>query len=163
MNQTKRGRPMRNDRRRRVRRAGLTALCAAVTLFIFTNSLRTGAQSSLQSGRVLAWVLSLFPGAPADALHLIIRKAAHMTEFALLGLTTGCTVRAYTPRVWRHITVPLFVCLAVAVADEFLQRFIEGRGSSVADVVIDFGGALVGVLLAYGAIVWRDRRRRRDA
>ena len=39
----------------------------------------------------------------------------------------------------------LFISLFYAVTDEFHQLFVEGRGSLVSDVLIDFGGSLVGL------------------
>ena len=41
----------------------------------------------------------------------------------------------------------LFCLLSTAVVDEFIQSF-TGRTSNVKDILIDFSGAVVGVLLA---------------
>jgi VanZ family protein len=40
-----------------------------------------------------------------------------------------------------------FVCLATAVIDEFIQYFSPGRSAEVRDVLLDFSGAFLGVLM----------------
>jgi len=47
-----------------------------------------------------------------------------------------------------YFTTVLFGTLLAAVTDEFIQSF-TGRGSSVRDVVLDFCGALTGMLLTF--------------
>ena len=47
----------------------------------------------------------------------------------------------------RNIFVALFTALAVAVTDEILQMFSDGRVADVADVVVDFSGAVTGMLI----------------
>ena len=43
----------------------------------------------------------------------------------------------------------MFVCLFYAVTDEFHQSFVPGRGSLVSDVLVDFGGTLIGLTFFY--------------
>ena len=43
--------------------------------------------------------------------------------------------------------MPLLIVLLIAVGDEWLQVYTE-RGSLVTDVIIDFAGALAGLLMA---------------
>jgi VanZ family protein len=42
-----------------------------------------------------------------------------------------------------------FMCLLAAVLDEYSQSFLF-RTSKVSDVLIDFGGAIVGMVAYYG-------------
>ena len=56
------------------------------------------------------------------------------------------SARAYPRLASVRASELLFFALLCAVADEFLQSF-TGRTSSVRDVLIDFGGALCGMLL----------------
>ena len=56
----------------------------------------------------------------------------------------------------------LFAGLAAAVTDETIQIFSQ-RGSRVADVVLDFSGAVAGALvIALIALLHRRRRKRRS-
>ena len=104
-----------------------------------------------------------------DSLHGFVRKAAHFTEFGLLGCLTACLGRllgAYFG--WKQALpqtagIPACFCLLIAVADETYQIFTN-RGASPVDVCIDFSGALCGVLLLHAVIrLWSvTRRKRRD-
>ena len=57
--------------------------------FIFNNSITPAAESSRQSGRVLAMVLAVLQAAGLDGAVVtehFIRKMAHFTEYFLLGV-----------------------------------------------------------------------------
>lgn len=130
--------------------------------FIFSNSLRTGDQSEQQSGRVITIlkpILDPVGKLSADDFSFLVRKAAHMTEFALLGLCLSGLMVCLSQRFQAKLIFPgLFWALATAVTDEFLQSFSPDRGSSVRDVLIDFSGACLGLLA--GWLLWRLMRRR---
>ena len=119
--------------------------------FIYGQSMLPGKESGALSGFIATNIKSILD--PLDIweperFHYLIRKLAHFTEYALLGFFFGrftgvlgkCNGR-------RYVSMPLLVVLSVSVSDEFLQSF-SARGSSVSDVVIDFSGALTGLLLA---------------
>lgn len=98
-----------------------------------------------------------------QSVHKFIRKAAHFCEFALLGLlTTGLMlfVSRYLKRlrVWLTWVVPTVFTLLYAISDEVHQIFSD-RGSRVTDVLIDFAGALCGILLIH-SLVWFFRQWR---
>jgi VanZ family protein len=104
-----------------------------------------------------------------DSLHGAVRKTAHFLEFALLGCLTATLVRliwlflARSLLLWLTAGIPSLFCLLTAACDETLQIF-TGRGPAVRDVLIDFAGALSGVLflhLAVGLILAVSRARRR--
>lgn len=131
-------------------------LTAAVMIFIFGNSLQSRAESSQQS---LLWFHLLQPildphhRFSEETLHNFIRKLAHFAEFGALGLCVG----GFTTNLgWlhgkRYISLPMLVTLATAVCDEFIQYFYA-RGSMVTDVVLDYSGALTG-LLVVALFVW---------
>jgi VanZ family protein len=76
---------------------------------------------------------------------LVLRKLAHLSEFAVLS---ALLLRA----VGRH--VPAFaVGLAYAVSDEVHQHFVRGRHAALRDVAVDAVG------LALGFVVFRALRR----
>jgi VanZ family protein len=73
------------------------------------------------------------------AWDTVLRKAAHMAEFAILG---ALLVRA----LWREL--PAFAAgVAYAVTDEVHQHFVEGRHASALDVALDGIGVAVGILV----------------
>ena len=109
---------------------------ALIVAFIWGNSLLPQAQSRLESDFVLRVLRRIF-GTHLDqatASHLV-RKAAHFTEYALLGGRRGLQPTVNV----------LSLSLAVAVLDESLQLFSD-RGAMVTDILLDFSGAVCGVL-----------------
>ena len=88
--------------------------------------------------------------------HGYVRKAAHLTEYAILG---GLTVRAiystFQSQTFTYL-VAILIVAAVAIADEVGQSFRPTRTGSVTDVLIDIAGGttLIG-------LVWLIARLRR--
>ncbi|MGH3002026.1 MAG: VanZ family protein [Gaiellaceae bacterium] len=74
------------------------------------------------------------------AWDLVLRKCAHMTEYALLAVLL---VRATGSYRWA-----LALTIAYAASDEFHQTFVRGRHGSPVDVGIDTVGALIGLALS---------------
>ncbi len=86
-------------------------------------------------------------------LHHLIRKLAHFTEYALLGILTASLIMHLSRRVsflrpWLRWAIPLVFCLLYAVSDEVHQIF-TGRNPAATDVCIDFAGAVLGVVLTH--------------
>ena len=73
---------------------------------------------------------------PQQNLDYNIRKLAHFLEFAIL-----CNVYAAFGVSHRTATgYILFLGLAVAVSDEYIQLHAPGRSALVTDVILDFSG-----------------------
>ena len=129
----------------------LLVLTLACVVFIFSNSLRNARSSSEQSGRVTQFIADVYESItgkiinPARITH-VVRKLAHFSEFALLGLLGTASAASVFGTVYGKIHVILFWGLASAVTDEYLQRFSTGRSASVTDVMLDFSGFFVGLL-----------------
>ncbi len=135
----------RPDRKIRV----CTALLVLNILFIWGNSLLPGSVSGAISHWVrdiLAWIL---PGGSSnpDSGHGLLRKLAHLTEFACLGaLFTWLFSMTHKP-----VIFTIACGFSVAAIDESIQRLVPGRGPSVRDVLIDTAGVLLGmVILVFG-------------
>lgn len=126
-----------------------TALTVLLVIFIFSNSLANGDQSSSLSGGVTAFINGVLSslGLPQLTEHLV-RKLAHFGEFALLGLSATWCLRSYMAHYLRHLSLPLLFGLLTAGIDETLQLFSPGRCGSVVDMWIDFGGVCTGLLVA---------------
>ena len=132
----------------------LTALWIA---FIWSNSLKSGVESGEDSGRVFAAISKMTNaiGLGTPISEHFIRKAAHFTEFAVLGALFCADLvclRAVKLTQKVSVSVPLLLCSVpastlFATADEFLQNFSDGRGSSAKDVLIDTSGALCATLI----------------
>jgi VanZ family protein len=71
----------------------------------------------------------------------ILRKAAHLAEYALLWLLWQRALQTRTP--WPAVAITL----AYAVSDEYHQSFVEGRHGTPVDVLIDAVGVAIAVAL----------------
>jgi VanZ family protein len=131
-------------------------IIAITLLYIWNNSLQSTTLSNEQSGKVLEIIEDIFHTPPLDteeAQH-IVRKVAHMIEFALLGIEMALLLYITEKMCKRNLVYVLFIGLASAVMDETIQVFSR-RGSQVLDVWIDFAGLIVGIgigLIAYAFI-----------
>ena len=125
------------------------ALIAVNLAFIWGNSLLPGASSEAVSGGVLAFIGRFLPVLLTEAGHTFLRKAAHFSEFAMLGLLYCGRHRLVKSETPFHL---MGFGLAVACIDETIQIFTPERASSLIDVWIDTSGfalGLVVILLAY--------------
>lgn len=149
-----------NDRTRRIGAILYIVLTVAWMGLIFTQSLKSPERSARESGIVAEFLDPILDKAQisAEKREPFVRKLAHFTEFFIFGGLLVGAVRLKTTALWRYTVYPLFVSLATAVTDEYLQRFSR-RGSSVADVLIDFSGAVVGILLLNTVLTWRQKRK----
>ena len=69
----------------------------------------------------------------------ILRKGAHLTEYAILGMLL---LRAFGRE-----APALAAGIAYAASDEFHQHFVRGRHGSPVDVAIDAIGVCIGMLV----------------
>ena len=122
--------------------------------FIWGHSLVQGPQSTAESGLVVSLLRPLFEGVgivDPDLMSFIVRKAAHFSEYAVLGvlargLVTSLREEGSAPRLPVTVVVAL-----VPAADECLQLFVPGRSGRLQDVLIDLCGMLFGFALFWVA------------
>lgn len=129
-------------------RLTLTVLLILTIAFIWNNSLDVGEVSIQKSDVIIDTIRPIIDpheNIPYKTLNYMVRKAAHLSEFALLGffitlcLTSYCHKRPY---------IKFFLCiLSCAAIDELIQKFTQ-RTSSIKDVLIDCAGGLLGFVLA---------------
>ena len=118
------------------------ALAAACMAAIFYFSSRTADESEQQSGFFAQLITRLFGiGGFSD---FIIRKLAHFTEFAGLGLLFAIALKVQTGKAK---TPAAIICSSIyAATDEIHQIFVPGRARRVLDWGIDTCGAALGAL-----------------
>lgn len=121
-------------------------LCTLWLLVIFGHSLMPQNLSRQESETLLSRLAGMFP----FLTHFLLRKIAHFTEFAVLGVLLTRCFRMGPVR-------SLFAGLLCALFDETVQLFVPGRGSQVRDVWVDFAG----VTFAVGVTVLIRYLRRR--
>lgn len=136
-------------------------------LLIFSAS---GDRKSVQhSSRIIEPLVRwLFPHASDEAVHttvFVVRKCAHMTEFAIFTLLIW---RAANATIWKQTSGwnrrAVFFAAACSVlfaaSDEIHQTFVPGRQGAVMDVLIDsigVTGGLFGLWLVKRIKKWRCR------
>ena len=90
--------------------------------------------------------ISLLSKFSYEQLSYMIRKSAHFFEYAVLAVLIGSLLYPYRYTWMNRIIYALFMVLLCAILDEYFQSFVDGRNSSVKDILIDFSGAIVGCL-----------------
>ncbi len=131
---------IRTDKRMRL----CVTLLVCNLAFIWGNSLLPGEVSGAISDWVGSLLEALFPSPGSeDTGGNLLRKAAHFTEFMLLG----CLLGWLFAMLGRHSRWAFLSGAAAACVDETIQRFVPHRGLSLWDVGIDCGGVLMGIIL----------------
>ena len=131
------------------RRYIFTALAVLMTAFIFWNSSKPAVESANASGgfaELLAQALA-FIGVyvDQDTAQKIVRKAAHIAEFALHAMLIS---ESFTGKYHKRVVYILFLGLLTACTDEYIQLFPEGRAGLVSDIFIDFAGTAAGTCIS---------------
>ncbi len=120
----------------------LPVLIWGAMMFTFSSSLFTASNTSKILEPILHWLL---PGAGAATIgvsEMLVRKAAHFTEYCVLfyllirGPMAGRPYAAF------------MICVVWAALDETHQMFVPGRSPSAYDVALDSTGALFGSFLS---------------
>lgn len=128
---------------------------AAWMAVIFLLSAQPGKESTDTSGRILRLVIKLlywnfdsFSSQRQEAVwaiwSVIVRKGAHFTEYAILGMLLCSALRTYDLSGKLRWGLPVGVGAAYAVTDEIHQYFVPERACRLLDVGIDTAGALFG-------------------
>ena len=123
------------------------ALVVLVILFIWDNSLQNDISSDGLSLTITQWLSPILYklGITGDmwSLNRIVRKLAHVFEFAVLG---GCLYVALHQfnREYAGLKV-IAIGLVIAILYECLQLTSIGRHASIRDVAIDTAGVIIGV------------------
>ena len=142
---------IRTDKRLRL----CSVLLMANLAFIWGNSLLPGEISGAFSDWVGNLLAMLFPyEGPVQESSGLLRKIAHFTEFACLGMLLAWLFGMLEmKKCWP------FVCgIGAAAADETIQRFVPLRGPSIKDVGIDSCGVAAGMILLYLGHSYLQRR-----
>jgi len=132
-------------------------LCIIWLGIIFYNTTRQGEISQRYSGEVtkIISVVINIPSAILDKhnikfsdVNFYVRKNAHFFQYLILSIMLCSAVRQIKLYKTSEIFLLLFLLLFISVTDEFIQKYIPGRTSSILDIVIDFSGGVLGMLIS---------------
>ena len=114
--------------------------------FIWGNSLIPGEISAAISD----WLAALFRG--GDVQHGgsgMLRKLAHLSEFASLGFLLAWYAWMQGERGFHLLCVSLLGGVLTACVDESIQLLSPERGPSLVDVWIDTCGVVIGLAMLF--------------
>ena len=122
-------------------------------LVLWQFSLAPGKVSSGTSGRVVDFCNEILKdmGIEAKITGKVARKAAHFSEFFLLGVLASLSFLAHGFRHWYWLCG--LVIVPVAAIDECIQLFVPERGPHILDVLLDTAGGVCGTLALF-IIIW---------
>lgn len=124
-----------------------SGLIIGILCFIWGNSLLPGEDSGNLSGFVGMMLQKLLPFVDLQSemgLHLL-RKAAHFSEFAALGMSLAWLFGMLSKQRLLSLALPLLSGAGAAAIDETIQLFSPNRGPSIRDVGIDTAGVITGI------------------
>lgn len=116
-------------------------------IFIGSTDLLSAEHTSRVIGPFLRWFAPNVSDAMIASIQLVVRKCAHVTEYAILG---ALLYRAFcqSARLSFAPAASAFVISALyAALDEFHQSSVASRTASAWDVAIDCAGALLSITL----------------
>lgn len=125
----------------------LWAMTVLVMYIIFSFSAQSAEGSKALSQGLLDKILEIIP---FEISHVFLRKAAHFSEYALLGAVSFCALSFTLKRnafFWSWLLSTFY-----AITDEIHQLFIPGRACRAFDVFVDSSGAAAGI--AFAALVF---------
>lgn len=136
----------------------LPAVFMMIVIFWFSS--KTGLESDGTSNPVATAILNLIECIFGEfdvnqhelwqeQLNFIVRKAAHMIEYAVLAMMIGLGCFQNLLRGRWMLLLPFFGSAVYAATDEIHQLFVEGRSGKITDVFIDSVGSLIGCLFVF--------------
>lgn len=139
-----------------------------LTLFIFSRSLKTASVSTAESRGIVNGVekiVKCFLNSNSHNLHenitIIVRKAAHIIEFAMLSCVACKIGFVFEKKLKRFIAWVFLSGVITACVDETLQLTSDGRAGLVSDVFIDVVGTIAGVVVAQLLVRLTDKFMRK--
>jgi VanZ family protein len=120
-------------------------------IFWFSTDMFSGDNTGSLLWKVVSFI---YPGVTQelfDSIHFYVRKAGHLTEYAVLALLLFRAFRSGAQERWRpRWALPsLLVVFLYALLDEYHQTFTRHRTGSVYDSLIDTSGALTALVLLW--------------
>ena len=126
-------------------------------IFLASTGLMSGSNTNSMLQPVLLWLFQHASEATLNFIHLVLRKGAHFTEYAILALLAARAFKTSSRESLRGhwFAVSLLLVVIYALSDEFHQSFVSSRTPSIYDCLIDSCGGLI----AFTLVALRQRRR----
>ncbi|MBO4539162.1 MAG: VanZ family protein [Clostridia bacterium] len=150
-------------------------LVLVIMILIYYFSSENGLQSTATSNGVTRWVVKIIrpdfdsmekseKAAYFSQVAHYVRKAAHFTEYFLLGLFSSLLVvsvlEVFGKKNVLFFLIPLGFSFLYAVFDEYHQRFVGGRAAQFTDVLIDTAGAFFATVIVVLFFYFAKKRKK---
>jgi VanZ family protein len=121
--------------------------------FASSNGFSAGNTSQI-IGPLVRWFVPDVSPATLDTIHFFTRKAAHFTEYAILGFLAARAFSRSRHDFLRNHWLLFSACLIVvySLLDEYHQSFVPTRTASIYDSFIDMAGGITALAIFY---FWR--------
>ncbi|PYV34002.1 MAG: hypothetical protein DMG22_07870 [Acidobacteria bacterium] len=128
----------------------MTVGWAGLIYYLSTQSFGVGFSEWLLH-EILRFLHVHVSGETFNLLHILMRKGAHTTEYAIFCAFLYSSFSPDGEFVWRPrvALTSLSIAVGYSLSDEFHQLFVPGRTSSLVDSGIDTLGAAIAILLIY--------------
>ncbi|MCI8496018.1 MAG: VanZ family protein [Lachnospiraceae bacterium] len=93
----------------------------------------------------------------AESMQLVVRKGAHMGEFAVLAILFFLHLSCYPISRKHRALLAWGLTAAYAASDELHQLFVPGRSGRFTDVCIDSLGGMAGIVFCL-CVLWFCRK-----
>ena len=123
-------------------------------IFSASSDTKSAEHSSRILGPIIHWIAPFLSQISVDKIVFLIRKCAHLTEYAILALLFWRALRKPVrkdarPWRWRQAALPILFVALYAATDEIHQLFVPNREGKIGDVIIDTTGAVLGICLLW--------------
>ncbi len=136
----------------------ISPICLIVWMgLIFCFSAQNATESSTVSIGLMENVIKFFaPNISPSSLesiisvwHFFVRKGAHFSIFAILGIFSFLSVVTYEKlNLFIRFLISAFISIGYAASDEYHQTFVSGRSGEIRDILIDSSGAILGIFIS---------------
>ena len=134
----------------------------ACVIWSFSTGTFTDKNTSRYIVPFLHWLLPWASEHTLLALHYLIRKSGHVTEYFVLSLLVLRGLRAGRKEMHLGWAAEAVAIVAIyAALDEFHQSFVPGRTPAVSDVLLDTAGGIAAQIVAALVMLWGDVRQGR--
>jgi len=119
----------------------------AALIFCFSTESFSASQTSQIIGPVLRWFIPWISPRQLEAIHLVIRKLGHWSEYFVFAVLVLRALRRqfsdYSEP--RRCALTAMIIFLFASSDELHQAFVPHRTASFGDVLIDLFGGLCAI------------------
>ena len=142
----------------------ILTLSVMAVIFILSadNAAESDAKSEFFSDSLTYKILELFSLSEEQMQQVIklsvviVRKAAHFTEYAALGFLLASVFMSFYVKLKLLIPISFLTGSLYAVSDEIHQYYVPGRSCQLSDMLLDSSGVACGIIFLL-IIIWLYR------